>query len=135
MEWAVRLVTSAEQVSKSVLDDGIKEIISLAEKYPDYRQSIKALGEQVKDGEKFKNLLLKINSIDDASLFLQDISITSSDAGHLANNLNKLDEGIVEAWLLLDGSTGIRRSIDNLENLSKVLRKPKFIKTGVQLRN
>jgi hypothetical protein len=128
-------VTSAEQVSKIVLDDGIKEIISLAEKYPDYRQSIKALGEQVKDGEKFKNLLLKINSIDDASLFLQDISITSSDAGHLANNLNKLDEGIVEAWLLLDGSTGIRRSIDNLENLSKVLRKPKFIKTGVQLRN
>src|SRR5450759_1937888 len=116
------LVTNAEQVSKSVLDDGIKEIISLAEKYPDFRQSIKSLAEQVKDREKFKNILNKINSIDDASLFLKDISITSDDAVHLANNLNKIDEGIIDAWLLLDGSTGIRKNIDNLENLSKVLK-------------
>ena len=102
----------------------------MAEKYPNYRQSIKALADQVKDHDKFKNLLNKINSVDDASLFLKDISITSDDAGHLANNLKKIDESIIDAWLFLNGSTGIRKNIDNLEKISKVLKSEIYKKWG-----
>jgi hypothetical protein len=116
------VLSNAEGISKSSLDDGIKNIITITDKYPEYSSVFKSLAEQVKDYEKLKTIINKIGSLDDASLFLKDISIVSGDANHIANNLNKIDDGIIDAWLLLDGSSVIRKGFDNLENLSKVLK-------------
>jgi hypothetical protein len=73
-------------------------------------------------------------TLEEQAAFFTDLAKVDgrvSDATRLlVNNLNKIDEGIIEAWRLLDGSPVIRIDITNLENLKKVLQSQEYTKLG-----
>jgi len=73
-------------------------------------------------------------TLEEQAAFFTDLTKVDgsiSDASRLlVNNLNKIDEGIIEAWRLLDGSPVIRLDITNLENLKKVLQSQEYTKLG-----
>ncbi|MDI3527598.1 MAG: hypothetical protein PWR03_1781 [Tenuifilum sp.] len=73
-------------------------------------------------------------TLEEQAAFFTDLAKVDghvSDASRLlANNLNKIDESIIEAWRLLDGSPVIRIDITNLENLKKVLQSQDYTKLG-----
>ncbi|GEM_PF-5798494 len=118
-------LTNAENIPKTVIDDGVKGIIGIAEKSTEYRQIIKVLVEGAQDRAKLIDLLKRASSLGDDSKTLElltDITVKTTDVNHIANNLDKIDDDIIEAWKLLDGSPVIRKGFENLENLKKVLK-------------
>jgi len=86
--------------------------------------------------EKLHAVLTKLNSLEDGARveFLTAIKYADDlPASHLAKNLDKIDEDILEAWSLLDGSPDIRLDIKNLENLKSVIKHPDYTFTSDQL--
>ncbi|WP_088655845.1 hypothetical protein [Geofilum rhodophaeum] len=121
------------------LDDELFEVAKLVDRNQNHISTISKLADEIPTGNQLNAVLKKLNGLSEAKQpeFLADIAKADgrvSDAANLLkNNLSKIDEGIVEAWGLLDGSPVVRLDIKNLENLKTVIKHPDYTFTADQL--
>jgi hypothetical protein len=121
------------------LDDELFEVAKLVDRNKIHISTISKLADEIPTGSQLNAVLKKVNGLSEAKQadFLTDIAKADgrvSDAANLLkNNLSKIDEGVIEAWTLLDGSPVIRLDIKNLENLQTVIKHPDYTFTADQL--
>jgi hypothetical protein len=121
------------------LDDELFEVAKLVDRNKDHVSTISKLADEIPTGSQLNAVLKKVNGLSEVKQteFLSDIvkadGRVSDVASLFKNNLSKIDEGIIEAWALLDGSPVVRLDIKNLENLKTVIKHPDYTFTTDQL--
>lgn len=121
------------------LDDELFEVAKLIDRNKEQVEAISKLADEIPTGNQLNTALKKINGLAETKQadFISDIAKTdgrvSEAANLLKNNLSKIDEDLIEAWALLDGSPVIRLDIKNLENLKSVIKHSNYSFTADQL--
>jgi hypothetical protein len=134
----VRIGKSLNAKSLTNLNECLYETGVLLTRHPDNVANIEKLVTSLPT-DKLNTILKKLNSLETAKRtdFLTDVvkvdgRITPAN-NLLANNLDKIDEGIIDTWAVLEGSPLIRLEIGNLQNLKTVIKNSNYSFTADQL--
>jgi len=125
-----RLLIDGDKVALNGCLEVLPKILS---QLPDYASTVEKLAGAIGEPVKLEKILSKIDAleIEKQTAFLADLAKNTDDAGSLAANMSKIDEGIVDSWKVLENRPKLKLKIDALESVSNLLKNPSRTKLGL----
>ncbi|NLD48817.1 MAG: hypothetical protein GX660_16765, partial [Clostridiaceae bacterium] len=120
--------------NRIVCEDCLNTFARLLSEYPDKAADIERLADKITNTDNLKSVLTEIDGLGEAkAAFFNDIkAVEGLPSNALANNLDKLDAGMVEAWKQLKPyHPNLAKDPTALEAFNKLRNNPSLSKMGL----